>query len=117
MRSGLRNVLSVCCLSETVAVALVGTEHLDMPEGPLKELLTQIYGDECGHSNFGWRLLRDELPDDRHLKENLGAYLEVAFAHLEAHELAHLPVESAPLGVSVISKGTRPPLLFPSFQG
>ncbi|HYJ09024.1 MAG TPA: ferritin-like domain-containing protein, partial [Polyangiaceae bacterium] len=53
----LRNVLSVSCLSETVAVALIGAERLEMPAGPLRELLTTIWADEVGHARFGWRLL------------------------------------------------------------
>ncbi|MCH2108284.1 MAG: ferritin-like domain-containing protein [Polyangiaceae bacterium] len=89
-----RNLLSICCLSETVAVALIGAERLEMPDGPLKTLLTEIYGDECGHSNFGWRLLPTLLEAqevDEALIERLGRYLRVAFAHLEKHELMHLP--------------------------
>ncbi|MCB9743772.1 MAG: ferritin-like domain-containing protein [Alphaproteobacteria bacterium] len=93
LEAALRNLLSISCLSETVAVALIGAERLEMPEGELKSLLTSIYADECGHSNFGWRLMRDLLPEDAALKERLGAYLAVAFAHLERHELAHLPAE------------------------
>jgi hypothetical protein len=96
LEGALRNVLSICCLSETVAVALIGAERLEMPEGPLHTLLTEIYADECGHCNFGWKLLQDELPDDDALKQRLGDYLAVAFAHVETHELAHLPVETEP---------------------
>ncbi|MCB9745829.1 MAG: ferritin-like domain-containing protein [Alphaproteobacteria bacterium] len=95
LEGALRNLLSISCLSETVAVALIGAERLEMPEGELKELLTRIYAEECGHSNFGWRLMRSLLPDDPALKQRLGAYLRVAFAHLERHELAHLPAEAA----------------------
>jgi len=94
----LRDLLSVCCLSETIAVALIGAERLEMPEGPLRELLTQIYADECGHANFGWRLLPTLLPDDPALKDRLGRYLRTALAHLEAHELAHIPARTAPAG-------------------
>lgn len=91
VEAALRNLLSICCLSETVAVALIGFERESMPDGELKELLTEIYADECGHANFGWRRLGALLPDDPQIRERLGAYLSVAFAHLEAHELAHLP--------------------------
>jgi hypothetical protein len=52
-----RNVIHVCCMSETVAVALIGAERLEMPDGPLRELLTRIYADEVGHARYGWRLL------------------------------------------------------------
>ena len=49
----LRNLLSICCLSETVAVALIAAEREDMPEGILKDLLTEAWSDECGHAHFG----------------------------------------------------------------
>ena len=89
--------MSISCLSETIAVALIGSERLEMPEGELKELLTQIYADECGHANFGWRLLKTILEkEDLGIKQSLSAYLVVAFAHLEQHELRHLPMSSSP---------------------
>jgi len=92
----LRNLLSICCLSETVAVALIAAEREDMPEGTLKELLTEIWSDECGHAHFGWRHLSKWLPNDNDIKRRLGDYLTIAFGHLEAHELSHLPLESNP---------------------
>ena len=95
LEAALRNLLSISCLSETVAVALIGAERLEMPEGELKELLTRIYADECGHSNYGWRLLGEILPDDPVLKRRLGEYLRVAFKHLETHELSHLPEDAS----------------------
>lgn len=93
----LRNVLSVSCLSETVAVALIGAERLEMPEGPLRELLTRIWADEVGHARFGWRLLGElagSLPAAQ--RARLSLYLRVAFRQLEQHELAFLPLESQP---------------------
>jgi hypothetical protein len=97
LEAALRNMLSICCLSETVAVSLIGAERIEMPEGELKTLLTRIYADEVGHSRFGWRTLERLAPTlDKGMKERLGDYLEVAFAHLVEHELAHLPVTSAP---------------------
>lgn len=92
----LRNLLSICCLSETVAVALIGAEREDMPDSPLKNLLTEIWSDECGHAHFGWRKLQEWLPNDPELKTHLAEYLCIAFAHLESHELAHLPLSSNP---------------------
>jgi hypothetical protein len=87
-----RNIISVCCLSETVAVALIGAERLEMPEGPLRELLTRIWSDEIGHARFGWRYLHDELPQlDAAERDAIARYLPVAFGALEAHELAHIP--------------------------
>lgn len=89
----LRNVLSVSCLSESIAVSLIGAERMRMPEGELRALLTRIYADEIGHARFGWGLVTRLVPDlDAAARERLGDYLAVAFAHLEAHELAHLPV-------------------------
>jgi len=95
----LRNVISICCMSETVAVALIGAERLEMPEGELRELLTGIWADEIGHARFGWTLLERLAPslgDDE--RRAIRAYLPTAFGHLEAHELAHLPARGAPLG-------------------
>jgi hypothetical protein len=95
--AALRNILSISCMSETVAVALIGAERLEMPEGPLHELLTRIYADEVGHARFGWRLagrLAADLDDEA--RARVGDYLAVAFAHLEEHELAHLNPNAAP---------------------
>ena len=61
LEAALRNMLSICCLSETVAVSLIGAERLEMPSGELRDLLTGIYSDEVGHSRFGWRLLGTPL--------------------------------------------------------
>ena len=95
----LRNVISICCMSETVAVALIGAERLEMPEGELRDLLTRIWADEVGHARFGWRLLeRMARTLTAQEKEAIRAYLPTAFAHLEAHELAHLPERGAPAG-------------------
>jgi len=92
----LRNLLSVSCLSESIAVALIGAERLKMPPGALRDLLTRIYADEVGHARFGWRVVTEQAPSlDGAARERLGDYLEVAFAHVEAHELAHLPIAPA----------------------
>jgi hypothetical protein len=97
LEAALRNMLSICCLSETVAVALIGAERMEMPDGELRELLTRIWSDEVGHSRFGWRMLGRLAPSlDPIEKERLGDYLEIAFVHLVEHELAHLPVTSTP---------------------
>lgn len=95
----LRNVISISCMSETVAVALIGAERLEMPEGELRELLTGIWADEIGHARFGWRMLERMTPElDAAERAAIRAYLPTAFAHLEAHELAHLPARGAPPG-------------------
>lgn len=92
-----RNVISVACMSETVAVSLIAAERMEMEDGPLRDLLTRIWADEIGHARFGWAWLDRTLPactdDERRAIER---YLPVALAHLEAHELAHLPETSAP---------------------
>lgn len=87
-----RNLLSVCCLSETVACALITAERAEMPEGPLRALLGEILADEVGHARLGWRWLaaHTERLADPALRARLGAWLRVAFAHLEVHELANL---------------------------
>lgn len=95
--AALRNALSVCCLSETVAVALISAEREEMDPGPLRDLLTSIWSDEIGHARFGWSLLSTHAPDfDAATRARLGAYLGVAFAHVERHELLHLPSSATP---------------------
>jgi hypothetical protein len=95
----LRNVLSICCGSETVAVSLIGAEREDMPPGPLRELLSQIYADEVGHARFGWRLCAEHIPPlDAATKDRLGAYLRASLGHLESHELSHIPLGESLVG-------------------
>jgi hypothetical protein len=93
----LRNVVSVCCLSETVAVSLIGAERTEMPAGELRDLLTRIWSDEIGHARFGWTLVPRLLP---HVgaaeRKRLDAYLAIAFEHLERHELAHISASASP---------------------
>jgi hypothetical protein len=83
----LRNVISISCCSETVAVALVATEREQAACPALRELLEQILADEVKHARFGWKLLEEVGPAlDRDLRRRLGVYLEVVFAHqLEFH--------------------------------
>jgi hypothetical protein len=91
----LRNLLSVCCMSETVAVALIGAERLQIPAGPLHELLTEIYADEVGHARFGWRIVGELVPKlGADARRRLSQYLVAALRHLEEHELAHLPARN-----------------------
>jgi hypothetical protein len=93
----LRNVLSICCLSETVAVALIGAEREEMPDGPLRDLLTTIWADEIGHARFGWRVVPQliEALDER-ARARTSRYLAVALEALQDHELAHLPARRFP---------------------
>lgn len=89
-----RNLLSVCCLSETVAVGLITAERERMEPGAVRDVLRTILADEVGHARLGWRWL---AANRRHLDgARLAAYLRVAFAHLERHELEHLPLVEVP---------------------
>lgn len=98
MEAVTRNLLSVGCMSETVAVALISAERLRAADS-LRPILTEILADEIGHARLGWRWLARYMPTtDSKTKARLNAYLRVAFAHLETHELAHLPVGLTPLG-------------------
>lgn len=111
-----RNVLSIGCLSETVAVALIGAEREEMPKGQLHDLLTRIWADEIGHARFGWTKLAAELPAlDAAARMRLSAYLRVALAHLEQHELSHLPIGPGfgPAGAAVgLCSGSDARVLF-----
>ncbi len=85
------NLLSIGCMSETVAVALIAAEREQMPAGPLRDLLTRIWADEIGHARFGWRVVASELAGmDGAARGRVAAYLPHAFEHLLLHELAHL---------------------------
>jgi hypothetical protein len=103
LEAALRNLLSVSCLSETVAVALIAAERAEMPRGRLRQVLTRIWSDEVGHARFGWRIVNARVPGlPFEVRERLGAYLEVAFAHTEEHELRHLPVHAQPADGAVL---------------
>lgn len=78
----LRNVISVGCCSETVAVALVATEREQAGPRPLRRVLDQILRDEIKHSRFGWRLVDRYTPAlTAQERASLGDYLVDAFAH------------------------------------
>ena len=101
----LRNVLSICCLSETVAVSLISAERLRAGQPDMARTLDGILADEVRHSRFGWTLLeavQDRLDDAT--RARLSRYLVVAFRHLLAHELAHLP-EGPPPGPAAEAVG------------
>ncbi|MBK6683887.1 MAG: ferritin-like domain-containing protein [Deltaproteobacteria bacterium] len=102
-----RNLLSVCCLSETVAVALIDAERLALEGAVPGQVLKEILADEVGHARFGWRTLEaagltaEELAD-------LDRYLQTALPHLVAHELAHLsplPVPTEALAEAGVCDG------------
>ena len=97
MEGLLRNIISISCLSETVAVSLIGAEHEDVGPPEMRETLGIILSEEVQHARFGWMILReisDMVPQD--MKERLGDYLVGAFKHLRDHELAALPNDHTP---------------------
>lgn len=76
----LRNVISISCCGETLAVAVIGAERDRAEMHALHEILTRILSDEVGHARFGWRLLRDvgsAMNDE--MKRRLSAYLVAVF--------------------------------------
>ncbi len=76
----IRNVISISCCGETLAVAVIGAERDRAEIAPLREVLTNILADEVGHARFGWRLLRDVEPAmDSAMKRNIAAYLVAVF--------------------------------------
>lgn len=93
----LRNVLSVSCLAETVAVSLITAEREKTGPESLQGLLRSILADEVRHARFGWTLL-DEVGArlDARTKGRLNTWLRLAFAHLEVHELRFLAAGHAP---------------------
>ncbi len=95
LEAALRNVLSICCLSETVAVSLINAERIEQSATPIGGVLQAILADEVKHARFGWKLLEDTPLEDA-MRARLSDYLRVALAHLELHELAHLSPVPAP---------------------
>ena len=78
----LRNVISIGCCSETVAVALVATERELAGPRALRRVLDQILRDEIKHSRFGWRLVSRLAPSlSARERASLDEYLVDAFAH------------------------------------
>jgi hypothetical protein len=92
----LRNVVSVSCMSETVAVALIQAERLDLGASPAARVLEAILADEIGHARFGWRLLDALGPLADEDRRAVDDYLPVAIEHLVRHELANLSPVPAP---------------------
>lgn len=92
----LRNLISVSCLSETVAVALIRAEQQEVRPPEMTATLGRILADEVQHARFGWRVLRELGPLPADLRGRLGEYLVVALHHLREHELRHLPVDPLP---------------------
>ncbi|MBK8254588.1 MAG: ferritin-like domain-containing protein [Polyangiaceae bacterium] len=78
----LRDAISIGACSETVAVALVGTEREQAASDGLRAVLDQILTDEVGHSRLGWKLLDEYLPRlGAREKKRLSRYLVDVFEH------------------------------------
>lgn len=93
----LRNILSVSCLSETVAVSLIAAERLNAGHPVLEETLSSILADEVQHARFGWNLLAELSGElSAPLRSRLGDYLAPAFADLRRYELSNLSPRPAP---------------------
>lgn len=97
LEAALRNLVSIACLSETVAVALLTAERARTEPPPLRATLTAILADEVGHARVGWRAL-DELGPrlTPALRARLGRYLVPAFQTLRTYELDNLPLGATP---------------------
>lgn len=96
----LRNVLSIGCASETVAVALVGTERAHAGASPsarvVGAVLDGILRDEVKHARFGWRLVARLAPTlDPAMRARLDAYLEDVFVHEIAFHAPFLRMPNA----------------------
>jgi len=78
----LRNVISIGCCSETVAVALVAAEREIAGPRPLRVVLDRILADEVKHARFGWRLVSRFAPDlGPDVRRSIDRYLVDVFAH------------------------------------
>ena len=98
----LRNVLSICCLEETAAVALLENDHRLARESTLRRVIAEILDDEIRHSRLGWRMLQSLAPRiDGPMRKRLGAYLVPAFARLFDR---HLTSGEAPGAQTVSAK-------------
>lgn len=93
LEAALRNVVSVGCMSETIAVSVIRAEHAEIEGGPLGDVLGTILADEVAHARLGWSLLGVLLPKlDAAARGRLDAYLVDAFAHQVRYEVPKLPV-------------------------
>lgn len=89
----LRNIVSVGCMSETIAVSIIRAEHAELEHGPLGAVLAGILADEVSHARFGWSLLGLLLPRlDAAGRARLDRYLIDAFVHQVTYEVPKLPV-------------------------
>jgi hypothetical protein len=95
LEAAVRNVLSVGCLSETVAVSIIRAEQAELAGTTLGGVLDSILADEISHARFGWGFLGEVLPllDDA-ARERLDAYLVVALRHQIEFEVPKLPINA-----------------------
>ena len=93
LEGALRNVISVGCMSETVAVSVIRTEQAELEGTALGDVLSSILADEVAHARLGWKLLGICAPLlDADARSRLSAYLVDALAHQVEHEVPMLPV-------------------------
>jgi hypothetical protein len=93
LEAALRNLISVGCMSETIAVSIIRAEQAELDDSVLGQVLSTILADEVAHARLGWGILGRCAPAlDAELKARLSAYLVPAFAHQIAHEIPKLPV-------------------------
>jgi len=93
LEAALRNVISVGCLSETIAVSVIRAEQAEIEAGPFGEILASILADEVQHARVGWSLLGVVAPLlDDDARARIDAWLVDALAHLVAWEVPKLPV-------------------------
>ncbi|MES2638667.1 MAG: ferritin-like domain-containing protein [Myxococcota bacterium] len=93
LEAALRNVISVGCMSETIAVSIIRAEQAELEGGPLGDLLGTILADEIKHARFGWTVLGMLAPRlDDAARARLSAYLVDAFVHQVTYEVPKLPV-------------------------
>ncbi len=96
LEGALRNVISVGCMSETVAVSVIRAEQAELDGSALGEVLSSILADEVSHARLGWKILGICAPVlDNSARERLSAYLVDALAHQVQHEVPKLPVLGA----------------------
>lgn len=89
----LRNVLSACCLSETVAVSIIRAEQAQLTGTPLGAVLDAILADEVRHARFGWHVVSTTLAElTAEQRSRMDTYLAIALRHQIEFEIPHLPV-------------------------
>ena len=72
----LRNVISISCFEETVAVSVLEAVRQRVRPAPLAKMVASILADEVRHARLGWTLLEDVSPLDQGLRHRLGEYVE-----------------------------------------